>query len=347
MLEKSVVSEQDIQAVLREKYRIHEIYRVTALTGGSANCYRIQAAEGEFVLKEFQSKYSVEDVQIEPKITEFVRTHDLPAAKFIQAATGEYAWAYRNRAFHLQRFVEGAIFPQNGAPDWLLRDMPCLLGQLHRVLFGFPHPLTAAFGRSWFNQWDVDESRQQYAILIAAAECLPQGQVREQTLKDLHDKRNLLLKVAQVHINPNRLTQHNSHGDFNILQLIYKSSKIKAIIDFSSACKIPVVWELIRSYTSADSQCAEAAIDIPSLKNYVCTYLEHAPLSRYDLEMMPYLYYFQLARRRYGYREYLITRSENRESLIQFGFWRTNLCRWLEKNAANLSGELSNLAPSI
>ena len=269
MLEKSVVSEQDIRAILRDKYRIHEIYRVTTLTGGSANCYRIQAAEGEFILKEFQSEYSAEDVQKEPEITEFVRTHGIPAAQFIRTTIGAQVWAYRDRAFHLQRFVKGTIFPQNGAPDWLLQDMPWLLGQVHGVLSDFPYPLKAAFSRSWFNQWNVDESRQQYAVLTSAAESLPQGQVREQTLKDLYYKRDLLQKVAQIHINPDGFTRQNSHGDFNILQLICQSSSIKAIIDFSSACKIPVVWELIRSYTSTAPQCADAAIDIPSLKNYV------------------------------------------------------------------------------
>ena len=116
------------------------------------------------------------------------------------------------------------------------------------------------------------------------------------------------------------------------------------MIDFSAACQLPAIWEIIQSYTYAEPKCAKAQIDTSNLKNYVLLYQEHAALSRYDLEMMPYMYYLQLVRSRYGYREYLICKSENRKSLIEFGLWRTDMCRWLEKYAVDLSRELGNLA---
>ncbi|MFQ6044097.1 MAG: phosphotransferase, partial [Candidatus Poribacteria bacterium] len=303
---------------------------------------RIQASEGQFLLKEFQSKYSVDDVKIEPKITYFVRTRGIPAANFIRTIAGEYVWQFRNRAFHLQEFVEGTIFPKNAAPDWLLRNSAILLGQIHRVLLNFPL-MKEGFGPEWFSRWDVDESKQRYSILIKAAEQLPRGEKREKILADLHYKIENLSKAACVCIAPDRLTRRNSHGDYHILQLICGVSSVRAIIDFSSACRLPVIFEIIRSYTYADPKCANAQIDVSNLKKYVILYLKNGELNRYDLEMMPYLYYLQLSRSRYGYREYLIDKSENRESLIEFGFWRTNMCRWLEKHAEYLSRELGKL----
>ena len=59
---------------------------------------------------------------------------------------------------------------------------------------------------------------------------------------------------------------------------------------------------------------------------------------------MPYLYLFQLARSKYGYRQYLGGTAEERGSLLQFAFWRTNMCRWLEAHAEGLSRDLSRLA---
>ena len=42
---------------------------------------------------------------------------------------------------------------------------------------------------------------------------------------------------------------------------------------------------------------------------------------------MPYVYVFQLLRSTYGYKEYLLSDSEDREGLISFAFWRTKICK--------------------
>lgn len=94
-------------------------------------------------------------------------------------------------------------------------------------------------------------------------------------------------------------------------------------------------------------------ICVGNLKNYILLYMKGGgELSCYDLEIMPYLYYLQLARSTYGYEEYLLRgrrgfitdRSENLEALLEFGFWRTEMCRWLEKESRRLSQELAVLA---
>jgi Ser/Thr protein kinase RdoA (MazF antagonist) len=92
-----------------------KINHIIHLKSGSANCYQIQADEGQFILKEFQSKYSVDDIKMEPVVTEFVRERGIPATRFVPTITGEYIWELRGHAFHLQEFVEGIIFPNNNS----------------------------------------------------------------------------------------------------------------------------------------------------------------------------------------------------------------------------------------
>ena len=65
-----------------------------------------------------------------------------------------------------------------------------------------------------------------------------------------------------------------------------------------------------------------AKIDLQDLRNYVKAYCEYFPLSDKDLNAMPYVYVFQLLRSTYGYKEYLLSDSEDREGLISFAFWR-------------------------
>ena len=55
------------------------------------------------------------------------------------------------------------------------------------------------------------------------------------------------------------LIRKNTHGDFNVLQLIYKNNHINSVIDFVSACNMPVVWELIRSYSYIDKNVKEVS----------------------------------------------------------------------------------------
>lgn len=67
----------------------------------------------------------------------------------------------------------------------------------------------------------------------------------------------------------------------------------------------------------------------------------------YDIKMMPYLYYYHLTRSKFGYREYILSSQNNREELLQFAFWRTTMCRWLDKNVDVLSYELENLCINL
>ena len=58
---------------------------------------------------------------------------------------------------------------------------------------------------------------------------------------------------------------------------------------------------------------------------------------------MPYVYLFQLARSKYGYPQYLTTDSEDREGLLQFAFWRTDICREIYRKAAKMQKVLQTL----
>jgi len=127
--------------------------------------------------------------------------------------------------------------------------------------------------------------------------------------------------------------------------LIWERDEIKAVIDFSAAACLPVTWELMRSFVQSSSLCRKSAsIDIAALCGYVREYLKSSPLTENDMLAMPYVYLFQLAQSRYGYPQYLLNHdSEDREGLLRFAFWRTQMCREVEKKAKVISEELVKL----
>ena len=126
--------------------------------------------------------------------------------------------------------------------------------------------------------------------------------------------------------------------------MIFDGEEIKAIIDFSSACTLPVTWEIMRSFVQTSEQCRNnAEIDIEGFCSYVREYMKYSKLTKTDMISMPYVYLFQLARSKYGYPQYLKTDSPDKDKLLQFAFWRTQMCREIEQRAEIISNELLKL----
>lgn len=104
------------------------------------------------------------------------------------------------------------------------------------------------------------------------------------------------------------------------------------MIDFASACNLPVIWEIIRSFTIASEKCKESEIDIDSLIEYLENYLLNYSLNENDIRNIFKMYTIQLLRSEYGYKEYFNDDVYDKIKLLRFGFWRTNLIRNMLKN---------------
>ena len=63
-----------------------------------------------------------------------------------------------------------------------------------------------------------------------------------------------------------------------------------------------------------------------------------------DLAAMPYVYLYQLSRSSYGYKEFLVKKTENKNDLLRFAFWRTAICREIERKAGEISNALTGSA---
>ena len=180
--------------------------------------------------------------------------------------------------------------------------------------------------------------------------CAPRQRRRDadklpQLMEDFRYKKELAVRCEEYKKYYNEITYCATHGDFQGCQLIWERDEIKAVIDFSAAACLPVTWEIMRSFVQSSGLCRNSAtIDITSLCEYVREYMKYSPLTKNDMLAMPYVYLFQLAQSRYGYPQYLLnTDSEDREGLLRFAFWRTQMCREVEKKAKAISEALVKL----
>ena len=164
--------------------------------------------------------------------------------------------------------------------------------------------------------------------------------VSENDFNNLEEKINMIKNISKenIFIDTKKLTIKNTHGDFNILQFIYKNNHINSVIDFVSACRMPIVWELIRSYSYIDKNVKNGIFNLDTFTDYIKEFNKYVKLNDYDLKYMSYIYLIQLLSSTYGYKEY-INNNENIE-LLEFAYFRTNICKYLFNNAENISNRL-------
>ena len=98
------------------------------------------------------------------------------------------------------------------------------------------------------------------------------------------------------------------------------------MIDWTTACIHPVIWELMRSFVYAAPCCADGSIDRSLLARCVHAYCRYGTLNDYDLENLERLYLYQIAVCDY-YGQYYASAAANRHIYLQQAQHATHLLR--------------------
>ena len=367
-LEKSVLSENQIRDIV-EQYGL-TMQSVRKLPFGSANCFAVRCSEGMFFLKEFQSEFTRAEVEREAAVTEYLRGKDFPVARFLKTVDGRTCIEAEGHILSVQEYIEGETY-LNDLPHPLLMESARYLGMLHAALKDYP--MERGMDGKWLESFSVKAAVAKFDKLLGAippdVELLSTGrtdavngktgeetghnEIRDVNLlhtlarirADLTYKKELVRKLPQWRQYFDGITYTPTHGDYTACQLICDGDCVKAVIDFSAAMCLPAVWEIMRSYVQSGGACQDGApFDTADFVSYVSEYRKYAPLTKRDLTAMPYVYIYQLSQSSYGYKEFLVTKSENRNDLLRFAFWRTNICREIERKAGEISDALSGLS---
>lgn len=340
-LEKTVLNEKIILDLLSRHYGISPI-SAKKLKLGTANCFQVYDGNKYYFLKEFQSSFSENAVVQEAKLLEYLSVAGIPTTRFYKALNNEFVINYQNHIICLEEYIEGQAYDYDDLPLELLPQVGKMLGRLHQVLKDYPLPIDMS--DKWLASFSAENMIAQYDALIKIAENKVDDKNTNQIIDDLQYKKRLAIRCEEYKKYYNGITYCSTHGDYQGCQLIFEKGEIKAVIDFSSASCLPVTWEIMRSFVQSSNYCrTTATVDIKAFCEYVREYLKYSPLTKTDMIAMPYVYLFQLARSKYGYPQYLNSASEDREGLLQFAFWRTRMCREVEKNAETISNELLKL----
>ena len=340
-LEHSCFTENELISFVNTRYGL-EIVSVKRLPLGSANCFCLSDGTKRYFCKEFQSGIAPDDVTAEASLIAALAARGIPVAQFLPTVDGAWVTVYCDHAVCLQEYVEGMTYGYDDFPPHLMLTLARTLGQLHTAMQDMELPTHR--DANWAASYRGVESAAQYDALLTAAERMREDAKSAQIVSELQYKKELAYRCEDYARFYEGITYCPTHGDFQGCQTVWEGDRLRAIIDFSSAKRLPAVWEVMRSYVQSSSYSrATARIDLDGMRAYVGEYLRHAPLTERDLRAMPYVYLFQLAKSKFGYPQYLQSDSPDRVGLLQFAHWRTQMCREVESHAEEIAEAMVSL----
>lgn len=309
-----------IASVLKDDYGL-EISAIQQMsTGVGGDTYHISAAQGEYIYKIVESN-DMNHPAAEPALCNHLLAQGIPVSEFLMNKNGEWITVSEGRASHLQRFFHGKPFPMNGAPEWFMKESPRLLAGIHNALRSFS-PLPVGIGADFFQYMTPERAAASYHRSLERVAAGGNRQIQE----DLRFRMDFLERIRNWQFDICRLTCANSHGDFTVNQIICGENAIQAVIDWTSACIHPVIWEITRSFFYADPSCREGGFHRQRFDAYVSAYSGLAPLNEYDRDNLLKLYYYQLTVCDY-YGQYLDAQEHKKEEFLQQARFATDILR--------------------
>ena len=339
-IQTSVLNENSIRKIMKENYKI-EISKIEKINRGTANIYKIQSKEKKYILKEFSQGRTEESVIKETNIINYLKERNIKVPIYIKSIEGKFYTKYNDRIIVVQEYIEGYTMENNTGNYEKTIESATILGKMTKALINYKGLSEDGIIEKWFSRESLKKGIEQLTDLKSKInDDNPYKSIFE---KDIDDKINMskdLIESFNFDI-ISKLSIMNSHGDYSVQQLIYNDKVGTTVIDFETAKKLPIIWEVMRSYSYIDEDAKGGNINIETLIDYVKEFSKYITLNKYDLKYATKIYLIQIVSSQFGYKQY----NDNYEKtgLLKFALFRTNLCRCLYNNSNNISSRLENI----
>lgn len=335
-----MLDRRTIIKLVKEKYGI-TIIGARKIRRGSANIYKLKSREEEYILKEFQQKYQKQDIDKEINIINHLLKDDIKVPVYIKLLNGEYSFIHLEQVIIMQKFIKGSVLNKNKCDLEQTLESAKYLGKIIKSLEKFPYSHDYVSER--WESTDFSQAVEKHKNLMSEVKNI---KYNERITKDLNDKIKIMKKLNKKELpNINKITIKYTHGDYSVMQFIYFDNKINAILDFVAAREMPIIFEIIRSYSYIYCKNKNGNFDLDAFVLYVKEFQKYSSLNEYDLKYMPYIYLIQLLKSTYGYKQYI---EEGNQELLKFGFYRTKICKNLYKNIDKIAEKLTKeIAPNF
>lgn len=333
MLENSILNEEIIKKLVYENYNI-EVSDVNRINRGSANIYNL---DNKYILKEFSSDREISSIEKEYNIIKHLDKKGLRVPSYVETKEGKCYIVYEGRIIILQVYLEGYAMENNTGDYNKTIESATILGKLSLALEDYE--LESTYD-DWASKEELEKGIEKLSDLIGKIK--EDNPYKDKIISDLNRRIEVSKELLDFNFDDlKKVTLKLCHGDYSVQQLIYNDEKETAVIDFETVRNMPIVWEIIRSYSYVDKECKDGVFNLNTFIDYVKEVMKYIKLTEYDLKYMPYIYIFQLVSSTFGYKQY--NNDYSKTGLLDFALFRTNLCNYLYDNLEVISKELLKL----
>jgi Ser/Thr protein kinase RdoA (MazF antagonist) len=114
---------------------VKSIFRLS--NGYGSHTYYVLSDTGEYIFKDIEQN-PMNHPENEALLLDELKNNDIPVSEIYPTKGGEYILKIENKIFHLQKYIDGKIYNQNSAPEWLLYESARMLGKIQKVMEKLP-----------------------------------------------------------------------------------------------------------------------------------------------------------------------------------------------------------------
>lgn len=288
--------------------------------------YSAETPDGKYFVKKLP--IHMRGVENEKAITDFLYANGISVPILLKTKDNKDVLKFDDFQITIQTFIEGKGLRISSATGEFLASQAELLGKINLVLKDYKK-LPVRFDKKFVNKKIAVSKCKKYKAEFETVKANCTESVEKNWLSQIKH----LERISSFKIDTRKLTYANSHGDFNIRQIVASGENL-TVVDWSSACKLPICLEVMTSYVFATAKSKNGYIDANEFKEYIATYSKYFKLNDYDLKMMPYVFYFWHAMCNYQPDEEIAKNYKSLAALIN------NLLDWLYDNVDGLSKSL-------
>ena len=270
---------------LKTQYNIDATTIKQMTTGAGGKTYKVTSIDKNYLLK-LTKEDGMNHPQIEPFVCEKLSKCGIFVPKFVKNVHNAYSCELDGYVANVYEFVEGKTVQHNSLDTKIVNECATLLAKIHVNLRKFALP--EGISQGFFHFMTPQRAEKSYQKSLAKAIALG----NEEIACYIKARIDLLQHIENWKFDASKLTCCNSHGDFTNNQIVLGNHT--NIIDFTSCCKQPVVWELVRFFLHTDKSATDGKIDKMRFEEYLSCYTKIAPLNNYDLENMFKVYFYQV-----------------------------------------------------
>lgn len=315
---KEATNSTSVEAELISNYNLGTVTSIEGINHDTRNfSYRIKTSTGDYFLREHYHGTSLNIVQSEAGLINFLGANGIPVPKIIENNHGELVFNVKNRFGFVCEYVAGDFYPgkQYELNNSQLISSAETLAGYHLFIQGYnqiqwiPAKTTNFTVENFFSRQKAKEIWNIALSMIASRNGM--DIIDNQLALTAREKLAQIESIDDFGLNDGikQLPALLAHGDYVPQNLIFLENKTVAIVDWEMARLQPRVWELVRAMCAFcrkdPTEIFNTPIDISRAKLFIETYEKINSLTQaekmvmFDLAYIGSLYPIFILKSRY------------------------------------------------